>query len=91
MAAGDKNSEYLLDTVEKHIEGKITINDAQKRIRSYYEQRTIRTEIEKETKESDIVSARITKLLGEKTFRFLSAEWLPIHRRLFESVFSHAR
>lgn len=86
---GLNTSEYLLDTAKKHIEGKITIDEAQKRIYSYYEQRTTRTEIENETKEADIVSARITKLLGEKAFQFSPAEWLTIHRRLFEGVFSH--
>ncbi len=49
-----------------------------------------RTEVENNTKEADIVSARIAKLLGEKTFQFSPAAWLTIHRRLFEGVFSHA-
>ena len=70
---GLNTSEYLLDTAKDHIEGKITIDEAQKRICSYYEQRTTRTEIENETKEADIVSARITKLLGEKAFQFSPA------------------
>ena len=87
---GLKTSEYLLDTAKDHIEGKITIDEAQKRIYSYYEQRTDRTELEDNTKEADIVSARITKLLGEKAFQFSPAEWITIHRRLFEGVFSHA-
>ena len=87
---GLNTSEYLLDTAKEHIEGKITIDEAQKRIHSYYEQRCGRTETENETKEADIVSARIAKLLGEKAFQFSPAEWLSIHRRLFEGVFSHA-
>ena len=87
---GLNTSEYLLDTAKDHIEGKITIDEAQKRIYSYYEQRSSRTEVENATKEADIVSARITKLLGEKAFQFSPAEWLSIHRRLFEGVFGHA-
>ena len=87
---GLNTSAYLLDTAKDHIEGKITIDEAQQRIHSYYEQRTTRTEIENETKEADIVSARIAKLLGEKAFQFSPAEWLSIHRRLFEGVFNHA-
>lgn len=87
---GLKTSAYLLDTAKEHIEGKISIDDAQKRIQSYYEQRADRFETENETKEADIVSARIAKLLGEKTFQFSPAEWLTIHRRLFEGVFPHA-
>ena len=87
---GLNTSDYLLDTAKEHIEGKITIDEAQKRIHSYYEQRSVRTETENETKEADIVSARITKLLGERAFQFSPAEWLSIHRRLFEGVFGHA-
>lgn len=87
---GLKTSAYLLDTAKEHIEGKISIDEVQKRIQSYYEKRTDRTEAENETREADIVSARITKLLGEKTFQFSPAEWLTIHRRLFEGVFNHA-
>ena len=87
---GLNTSDYLLDTAKEHIEGKITIDEAQKRIHSYYEQHSVRNETENETKEADIVSARIAKLLGEKAFQFSPAEWLSIHRRLFEGVFSHA-
>lgn len=87
---GLKTSAYLLDTAKEHIEGKITIDEAQKRIHSYYEQKATRTETENETKEADIVAARITKLLGEQTFQFSPAAWIAIHRRLFEGVFDHA-
>lgn len=87
---GLKTSAYLLDTAKEHIEGKISIDEAQKRIQSYYEERTERKETEDETKEADIVSSRITQLLGEKTFQFSPAEWMAIHRRLFEGVFDHA-
>lgn len=87
---GLKPSGYLLDTAKEHIAGKITIEEVQKRIHCYYDQRAVRTEVESETKEADIVSARITKLLGERAFQFSSVEWLTIHRRLFEGVFDHA-
>ena len=49
---GLKTSAYLLDTAKEHIEGKISIDEVQKRIQSYYEQRTDRIEIEKDTKET---------------------------------------
>ena len=41
---GLNTSAYLLDTAKDHIEGKITIDEAQKRIHSYYEQRSVRTD-----------------------------------------------
>ena len=87
---GLKTSAYLLATAKEHIEGKINIEEAQKRIRNYYEERSDRTEVEEETKEADIVSARIAKLLGEKTFQFSPAEWLSIHRQLFEGILEYA-
>lgn len=87
---GLSTSPYLLDTAKEHIEGKISIDEVQKRIQSYYEQKTDRNEVEADTKEADIVSARIAKLLGEKTFQFSPAEWATIHRRLFKGVFKHA-
>lgn len=87
---GLKTSEYLLDTAKEHIEGSISIGEAQKRIQNYYEVRSDRIEVERETKEADIVSARIAELLAEKTFQFSPAEWISIHRRLFEGVFDHA-
>ena len=87
---GLKTSAYLLETAKEHIEGKISIDEAQRRINSYYEQCSLRTETESATKEADIVSTRITKLLGEQTFQFSPTELLTIHRRLFEGVFAHA-
>lgn len=87
---GLKTSEYLLDTAKHHIEGRIGIDEAERRIQSYYEECGERHEIEKGTKEADIVSARIAKLLGEKTFQFSPTEWVSIHSRLFEGVFEHA-
>lgn len=87
---GLKISEYLLETAKDHIEGVIDIDTAQRRIRSYYEERRDRQEIEEDTKEADIVSSRIAALLGEKTFQFSPAEWKEVHRRLFSGVFDHA-
>lgn len=87
---GLKTSAYLLDTAKEHIEGKISIDEAQRRIHSYYEQRAGREDAENRCREADIVSSRITMLLGERAFQFSPAEWLTIHRRLFDGVFDHA-
>lgn len=87
---GLKTSAYLLETAKEHIEGKIDISTAQKHIQNYYEERKDRRTIEADTMEADIVSARITALLSEKTFQFSPAEWKAIHRRLFTGVFDHA-
>ena len=43
---GLKPSAYLIETAKDHIEGKISITEADKRIHSYYEERKERNEIE---------------------------------------------
>ena len=87
---GLKISEYLLETAKEHIEGKINIDAAQKRIQSYYEERDERRDLEDDTKEADIVSTRITRIWASITFSFHLLNGLTIHRRLFEGVFDHA-
>ena len=52
-------------------------------IRSYYEP-------ENRTEEADKVSARITEILSEQTFTLSPIEYLTIHRRLFQGIYSHA-
>ncbi|MCM1399390.1 MAG: Fic family protein [Clostridium sp.] len=87
---GLKTSEYLLETAKEHIEGKIDIATAQRRVKSYYEERLDRKKVEVGTMEADIVSTRITELLSEKTFQFSPVEWKTIHRRLFSGIFDYA-
>lgn len=83
-------SDYLLETAKEHIEGKIDIHVAQKKVQSYYEEQELRKDIEHDTKEADIVACRIAALLGEKTFQFSPVELQEIHRRLFQGVYDHA-
>ena len=87
---GLKTSDYLLQTAKEHIEGKIDIKSVQRRIESYYEEAERKRDIALEIKEADIVSARITEILSEKTFQFSPAEWKAIHGGLFAGVFNHA-
>jgi len=88
---GLKPSNYLIQTAKEHIEGKISIEDVEERIRSYYKAKSA-SDIEKEnTKEADEVSARITKILGEKAFTFSPIEYIGIHRRLFSGVFQNVK
>ena len=87
---GLKTSPYLLETAKAHIEGDIDIAGAQQRIQSYYREQEHRQAVEDGTMEADIVSSRITELLGERTFQFSPAELQSIHKRLFSGVFDHA-
>ena len=83
---GLKTSRYLYETAVRHIEGDISIDEAQRRIQSYYEERALRGEVEKDTKEGDVVSSRIARLLNEQAFNFSPVELRSIHRRLFADL-----
>ena len=67
---GLKTSAYLLDTTKEHIEDRISIDETQKRIQSYYEERNDRKETEDETKEEDFVSSRIHSFWERKYSSF---------------------
>jgi len=86
---GLKPSEYLIATAKQNIEGDITIEEVKKRIDSYYKQHSTKTD-ENRTEEADKVSARIAEILSEQTFTFSPAEYLTIHRRLFQGLYKHA-
>ncbi len=86
---GLKPSDYLIETAKQNIEGDITIEEVKQRIDSYYEQHPVKN-TKNRTEEADKVSARITEILSEKTFTFSPAEYLSIHRRLFQGIYNHA-
>lgn len=87
---GLKPSKYLVDTALQNIEGKITIKEAQNLIDSYYEERPMHRSAADRTEEADKVASRIAELLSETAFSFSPNEYLSIHRRLFQGIYSHA-
>ncbi|MBR4986239.1 MAG: Fic family protein [Proteobacteria bacterium] len=88
---GLKTSAYLQETAQAHIEGNIDIGEARRRIESYYEVREERLKDDAaNTAEADIVSARITEILGERSFKFAPVTLFSIHRRLFDGLWEHA-
>ena len=86
---GLKPSPYLIETAKQNIEGDITIEEAKRLIDSYYKAKPVRDENDR-TEEADKVSARITEILSEKTFNFSPAEYITIHKRLFEGIYKYA-
>ena len=87
---GLKPSRYLIKTAQEHIEGDITIDEAEQRIEGYYKARDKRSEVELETEEADVVSSRIAKILSERTFSFSPATWKSIHGQLFKGLIKDA-
>jgi len=86
---GLKPSDYLIATAKQNIEGSITIDEVKLRIDTYYQQQAVKNDKDR-TEEADKVSARIAEILSEDSFAFSPAEYLSIHRRLFQGIYSHA-
>ena len=77
-------SSYLIKTAQQNIEGEISIYEVKERLNEYYKIQPAASQ--DRTEEADKAAARITEILGEKTFSFSPAEYITIHRRLFEGV-----
>jgi fido (protein-threonine AMPylation protein) len=86
---GLKPSPYLIETAKQNIEGDITIDEVKHRIDSYYKAKPVGNETDR-TEEADKVSVRITEILSEKTFSFSPAEYLILHKRLFDGIYPFA-
>ena len=85
---GLKTSDYLRKTAEDNINGLITLDDANRLIESYYEQYPEKDDEDK--READIVSARISRMLADDAFTFSVPQYISIHKRLFDGIYSHA-
>ncbi len=87
---GLKPSQFLIDTAIQNIEGKITIKEAKHLIDSYYEEKTVQLSDDERTEEADKVASRIAEILSETAFSFSPNEYISIHRKLFQGIYSHA-
>lgn len=85
---GLKPSEYLYETAKKNIDGEISVDEARELINSYYESKA--GTVEHGTEEADKVSARIAKLLSDNAFVFSLAQYISIHKELFQGIYDHA-
>lgn len=83
-------SRYLFETARRNIDGDITIDEAQNLINSYYESRTKRNDDKDDAEEADKVSARIAKILSEKSFNFSPSYLIAIHGKLFQGIYKFA-
>ena len=86
---GLKPSKYLIDTAIQNIEGKITLKEANDLIENYYEEKPDAV-ADNRTEVADKVSARIAEILSETACSFSPNEYISIHRRLFQGIYSHA-
>ena len=83
-------SDFLKQTAQQHIEGQINTEEAEERIKTYYQAKEARLPDDDEKEEADKVAMNITKLLSEQSFTFSVAGFASIHRQIFKGVFKHA-
>lgn len=86
---GLETSEYLVATARKNIEGDITFEEANQLIHSYYKE-NVNHIGNNRTEEADKVSVRIAQMLSESSFVFSPAQYISIHKRLFDGIYKHA-
>ena len=89
-------SQFLFDTAKDHIEGRITQNQARRRIHDYYAavsskppyREAMRPDPAKE--EADKVSERIVAVINDGGFAFTPEYFISIHAKLFKGVLPSA-
>ena len=85
-----KPSKYLEKLSKENVEGNLTIEEVEKELKEYYNQKENKDEINYNELECDFVSARIVELLNEDKFE-LSVEYLKyVHKFLFQDVYEFA-
>ena len=83
-------SQFLFDTAKDHIEGRITQNQARRRIHDYYAAQAEEARPDPETEEADKVSERIVAVLNDGGFAFTPEYFISIHAKLFKGVLPSA-
>ena len=83
-------SQFLFDTAKDHIEGRITQNQARRRIHDYYAAQAEVARPDPKKEEADKVSERIVAVLNDGGFAFTPEYFISIHAKLFKGVLSSA-
>jgi fido (protein-threonine AMPylation protein) len=79
-----KPSEYAVKLSEEHIAGKMDIYQVEDTIEKYYKQKGNDFDAKSRQNEADIVSARIVKILSNKSFSLNENSLKNIHKILFK-------
>ena len=83
-------SQFLFDTAKDHIEGRITQNQARRRIHDYYAAQAEVARPDPDKEEADKVSERIVAVLNDGGFAFTPEYFISIHAKLFKGVLPSA-
>ena len=83
---GLNNSSYFQNETARYIKGEITLDELDRIISTYYENKDAHKE---EHQEADIVATRIARIISEDSFTFSVGQLLSIHKILFEGILDH--
>ncbi len=83
---GLKNSSYFLNETNRYLKGEISLDELDKIINSYYENKPHQ---EDRSDEADIIAIRIAKIISEDSFTFSTGQLLSIHKILFQGILDH--
>ena len=83
-------SPFLIDIAKDHIEGRITQNQARRRIRDYYAAKDETAHPDPSKEEADKVSERIVAVINDGGFSFTPEYFISIHAKLFKGVIPSA-
>ena len=85
-----KPSKYLEKLVSENVDGNLSIEQVEKKLKEYYIGKERQKEINHNEMECDLVSTRIVELLNEDKFE-LSVDYLKyVHKYLFQDVYEFA-
>jgi len=87
---GLKPSKFLVETAKEHIEGRLTQDQARRRIRDYYAAKDAQLKPDSELEEPDKVSERIVAVINAHGFDFTPEYLVSIHKKLFSGILSTA-
>lgn len=87
---GLRTSDYLLQTAQKNIEGKISIDDANESVNSYYFEKNAHDAGDPESEDADKTAVNITRILLTETFDLSIVGLASLHRGIFDGVYENA-
>lgn len=89
---GLEPTEFSKGVSEEHINGEVTIGQAEDLIERHHKKITPQSinEYKRKKRECDLVAVRIVKILGDGTFGFSPVTLKSIHKALFEDIYDFA-
>ena len=89
-ADGLRTSEYLWQISQKHVSGKISLDEVREQLNRYYFEKNAHDAGDPEKEDADKVSVNVVRILLSDTLDFSPEGLASLHRRIFEGVYENA-